>query len=135
MSDQVEKRLVELLGHPRHSPYGNPIPGLEELGDTPIEEEFLDGVVSLVVFARAAAASEEPGTDGPLDATVKRLGEPLQTDIELLARLKTAGIVPDAHVRVERGQGIVTVGVPGADVVLDLPDDVARHVFVVNPLG
>ncbi len=133
MSDQVEKRIVDLLDHPRHSPYGNPIPGLEELGDAPIEEEFLDGVVSLVVFARAAAVSDQPGTDGPLAATVKRLGEPLQTDIDLLARLKAAGIVPDASIQVERGQGIVTVGVPGADVVLDLPDDVARHVFVVSP--
>ena len=27
MSDQVEQRLVELLGHPQLSPYGNPIPG------------------------------------------------------------------------------------------------------------
>src|SRR5690606_18983230 len=31
MSEQVEKRLLELLDHPTHSPYGNPIPGLEQL--------------------------------------------------------------------------------------------------------
>jgi DtxR family transcriptional regulator, Mn-dependent transcriptional regulator len=31
MSDGVERRLVEILGHPTHSPYGNPIPGLSEL--------------------------------------------------------------------------------------------------------
>ena len=32
MSELVERRLIELLGHPTESPYGNPIPGLELLG-------------------------------------------------------------------------------------------------------
>ena len=35
MSESVERRLLELLGHPTVSPYGNPIPGLAELGDAP----------------------------------------------------------------------------------------------------
>ena len=34
MSETVERRLVELLDHPTESPYGNPIPGLDELGET-----------------------------------------------------------------------------------------------------
>ena len=34
MSETVERRLVELLDHPTESPYGNPIPGLAELGET-----------------------------------------------------------------------------------------------------
>ena len=33
MSETVERRLVELLDHPTESPYGNPIPGLDELGE------------------------------------------------------------------------------------------------------
>src|SRR6187402_2183243 len=35
MSDRVERRLIEMLGSPKRSPYGNPIPGLEELGEAP----------------------------------------------------------------------------------------------------
>jgi DtxR family Mn-dependent transcriptional regulator len=35
MSEAVERRVVELLRHPTESPYGNPIPGLEELGEQP----------------------------------------------------------------------------------------------------
>jgi DtxR family Mn-dependent transcriptional regulator len=31
ISESVERRLVELLGHPDHCPHGNPIPGLDEL--------------------------------------------------------------------------------------------------------
>ncbi len=33
MSEQVEQRLIALLGHPQTSPYGNPIPGLDHLGE------------------------------------------------------------------------------------------------------
>src|SRR5690554_1658114 len=47
MSEQVERRLVELLGHPTESPYGNPIPGLDQLGDVPAAD-FERGVVGLV---------------------------------------------------------------------------------------
>lgn len=133
MSDRVERRLVELLDHPHHSPYGNPIPGLAELGEDGDVEGFLDGVVSLISYARAAAVSEGTPADVTVDAVVARLGEPLQTDTELLGRLSSAGVLPGARITVERGQGIVTVGAPGADIVLDLPDDVARHVFVVQP--
>lgn len=32
MSEAVERRVLELLRHPTESPYGNPIPGLEEAG-------------------------------------------------------------------------------------------------------
>src|SRR3954453_9351376 len=35
MSETVERRLLEVLGHPTQSPYGNPIPGLGELGESP----------------------------------------------------------------------------------------------------
>src|SRR3954465_7846789 len=57
MSETVEKRLLELLGHPTQSPYGNPIPGLDELGSENRGEEFMDGVEPL-----SKAASTEKGT-------------------------------------------------------------------------
>ena len=47
MSEAVERRLLELLDHPTESPYGNPIPGLGELGEAKVGEEFMDGVESL----------------------------------------------------------------------------------------
>src|SRR3978361_1482186 len=33
MSEAVERKLGALLGHPTTSPYGNPIPGLDKLGE------------------------------------------------------------------------------------------------------
>ena len=42
MSEAVERRVLELLRHPTESPYGNPIPGLEELGEKAEADPFLD---------------------------------------------------------------------------------------------
>ena len=126
MSDRVEKRLLDLLDHPHHSPYGNPIPGLGELGEERPDEQFLHGVLPL--------RSVAPLGGEQTTAVVERLGEPLQTDIELLARLAGAGVRPGQTITVERGAGVLTVGAPGADVVLDLPDEVARHIFVAAPV-
>lgn len=123
MSERVEKRLVELLGHPTESPYGTPIPGLTELGEIGPAERFLDGVVSLIDAVR-------PGE--VVTAEVRRLGEPIQVDVELLARLSQAGVLPGRSVRIEGTSDVVSVGAEGAEVVLDLPDDVARHIFVVG---
>jgi len=123
MSERVETRLLNLLDHPHHSPYGNPIPGLAELGDTSRPETFLDGVVGLAQIA--------PVNGGSVRAVVARLGEPLQTDPELLVRLAAAGVTPGAEIAVERGAGVLTVGSPGAEILLDLPDELARHIFVL----
>ncbi len=122
MSERVERRLAGLLDHPHFDPYGNPIPGLDEIGEERTPVGFLDGVESLVAVAAAAG--------GPTTGVVARLGEPIQTDVDLLARLAQAGVRPGQEVTVEKGAGVVTVGAPGAETVLDLPQEVARHVFL-----
>lgn len=121
MSERVEKRLAALLDHPHFDPYGNPIPGLSELGEETTRVAFLDGVVPLVADGRAVP-------DGKV--TVVRIAEPLQVDVELLTRLAEVGVQPGGELVVERGDGLMTVGAPGAESVLDLPDEVARHIFV-----
>ena len=125
MSDRVEKRLAELLGHPHFSPYGNPIPGLSELGEEPTHEDFLQGVVPLLDVARPAQ-----GTTEVVRADVKRLGEPLQPDVELLARLAEAGILPGTTVEAQWDGGMLSVRGGDAEKPLALADDVTRHVFV-----
>lgn len=119
MSDRVERRLVELLDQPKHSPYGNPIPGLEELGVDREAELFLDGVQSVAALVGPAVAG-----------VVRRLGEPVQTDVELLAQLEGAGIVPGAAVTVTPGPREVVLRADGALTELELPDEIARHIFV-----
>ena len=56
MSETVERRLLELLDHPTESPYGNPIPGLDELGEDGGGEDFMADVEPLSDAAGSAEA-------------------------------------------------------------------------------
>ncbi len=130
MSERVEQRLVEILDHPHFSPYGNPIPGLDDLGAAVpghLVEGFLDGVLALPDLP-----SLRDGSAPAARVVVKRLGEPLQTDIELLSRFAAAGVVPGATVEVTAADGMLSVAVPGGTTILDLPEELARHVFVAS---
>ena len=121
MSEQVERRLLEMLGHPTESPYGNPIPGLEELGD-PAAPAFMDGVVNLVTVA---AQSQDATT-----AVIRRLGEPVQFEPELLQQLQDAGVMPGATATISSAGSYVLVQVDGFGEGLELPNEVAVHIFV-----
>ena len=123
MSEQVERRLVELLDHPTESPYGNPIPGLDQLGDVPALT-FESGVVGLVRKLNAAGE--------PITGTIRRLAEPAQVDPELLQQLKGAGVLPGAHGSYRYNEGYVLVEMDGADEGLELPVEVAGHIFLVD---
>lgn len=120
MSEQVERRLLEILDHPTESPYGNPIPALDELGDVPAGR-FLDGVVSIVECTR--------GRDEAVRGVIRRLGEPVQFEPELLAQLRDGGILPGAEAELAAAGSHVRVHVAGRD-ALELPPEVAQHVYV-----
>ena len=123
MSEQVERRLVELLGHPTESHSGNPIPGLAQLGDVPAKG-FEQGVVGLVRRLNEAG--------GPITGTVRRLAEPVQVDPELLQQLKAAGVMPGASGDYRYSEGYVLVQMDGNDEGLELPVEVASHIFLVD---
>ena len=123
MSEQVERRLVELLGHPTESPYGNPIPGLAQLGDVPAKN-FEQGVIGLVRRLNEEGA--------PITGTVRRLAEPVQVDPELLQQLKAAGVMPGASGDYRYSEGYVLVQMDGNDEGLELPVEVASHIFLVD---
>ncbi|WP_210507146.1 metal-dependent transcriptional regulator [Naasia sp. SYSU D00057] len=120
MSEQVEQKLIDMLGNPTESPYGNPIPSLDDVDKSP-SLAFLDGVQNIVDFARAGGGTQ---------AVVRRLGEPVQFDPELLLRLKQAGILPGATATVEPAGHYVRVRGDGAEQALELPVEVAVHIFV-----
>ena len=121
MSEQVERRILELLEHPTHSPYGNPIPGLHDLGDHETAR-FSDGVVNIVNYTLGAV--------GPISGVIRRLGEPVQYESELLEQLRTAGVMPGARASFTRVGSFVRVEVDGVADGIDLPNEVAQHVYV-----
>ncbi|MER7908600.1 MULTISPECIES: metal-dependent transcriptional regulator [unclassified Streptomyces] len=121
MSEAVERRVLELLRHPTESPYGNPIPGLEELGEKAEAEAFLDD--SMVSLADLDAS-------GGKTVVVRRIGEPIQTDAQLMYTLRRAGVQPGSVVSVSESAGGVLVGSSGEAAELDA--EVAAHVFVAK---
>ncbi|MDQ1287550.1 MAG: DtxR family transcriptional regulator, Mn-dependent transcriptional regulator [Actinomycetota bacterium] len=124
ISERVERKIVALLADPRESPYGNPIPGLDELGGPPLcIDDFRRGVSSLTAALRGTAPD-----DGPRRFVLRRLGEPVQTDTELMSRLAAAGIRPASGVSAVSWADTVSVRADGESV--ELPRAVAAHVFV-----
>lgn len=118
MSEEVERRLVEVLNHPTTSPYGNPIPGLDELGVAP----------SASADEKLVRLSDLP-TGQSVAVVVRRLSEHIQTDPEIINQLREAGVVPDARVTVETKPGAVIILVPGHE-GYELSDEMAHAVQV-----
>jgi DtxR family Mn-dependent transcriptional regulator len=118
MSEQVERRLVEVLNHPTTSPYGNPIPGLEELG---LEENF-------TTPERLVRLTEIPN-GAPTAVVVRRFAEYVQSEPDVIASLREAGVVPDARVTVETKPGSVAITVPGHS-AYELSEEMAHAVQV-----
>ena len=116
VSPAVEQRLVVLLGDPRTSPYGNPIP---ETGDS--------GAAALHAFREGNRPLTELVTDERLTVIIRRIGEHLQQESELGALLGL-GVTPGAEVS-------VTATPLGVEITTDkgqtvLPEVVAEHLFV-----
>jgi DtxR family Mn-dependent transcriptional regulator len=118
MSEAVERKLLALLGNPTVSPFGNPIPGLEELhgGESPGGETAAvrEG---LALLSTVAAEDARP-------VVVRRISEQLQEQTELLKALAENGVRPGAAMKARAVDGGVS---------LDgyvLPAGVAEYLFV-----
>ena len=96
MSDAVERKLVQLLDNPTISPYGNPIPGLDELAQ-PLAERGTTVPPSLEIGLQRLDELARRG-GGPVE--VRRIAEHVQVDADLMAELKAAGVVPGNTVEV-----------------------------------
>ena len=127
ISENVERRVLEMLDYPVVCPHGNLIPGLLEL-DLP------EHARQRVLAATAEAGETMSGTVSavPVRVVVQRISEQLQSDLVLMLKLRRAGIQPGREVILMAGEHGVRVT---ADQSLDngsleLPDQIASHVFV-----
>jgi DtxR family Mn-dependent transcriptional regulator len=96
MSESVERRLVEILGSPTTSPFGNPIPGLGELLGARAERPATE----LPGQSLAVAAHDEVRA-----MTVVRIAETLQADEATMGALRTMGAMPGSPVAVSLTAG------------------------------
>lgn len=113
MSDDVEARLVELLGDPSTCPHGNPIPGSANRASLPSPQ------------VRLAEA-----TPGQI-VRFERLTEAVEQDSASLRYLDDAGFIPGATATVttRSPDGTLMLDVDGR--MLALSHDLCQRLFVV----
>jgi DtxR family Mn-dependent transcriptional regulator len=99
ISDDVEERLVVLLGNPTTCPHGNPIPGVEPDGP-----------------AQRRLAEAQPGERIRLE----RITESVEHDAASLSYLGDHGLTPGTTARIEERapDGTLTLAVDGETVAL-----------------
>lgn len=117
MSEAVERKLVTLLDNPTTSPYGNPIPGLDELTSSTDAAMATRAMSAPPVLEVGLQRLDEFARRGGGPVEVRRIAEHVQVDADLMSDLKTAGIVPGQDVDVEaisRFGDAVTVASHGA---------------------
>jgi DtxR family Mn-dependent transcriptional regulator len=110
ISDDVEARLVEVLGNPSTCPHGNPIPG------SGVEPE-----------PATVLADAHPGDR----IRLARVTEIVEFDLDALVYLDEHGFVPgsEAVVAVKGPDGTLVLEVGGGTVVLGTP--LASQLYVV----
>lgn len=112
ISDAVERRLIDLLGAPTTCPHGNPIPGLggERAGPR------------LVTMAEAAKVG--------CRATITRISEHLQGDVNAMRFLHEHGLKPGATIVLNVSDGRVLADIDEETVKVDAA---AAHQIYVTP--
>ncbi len=127
MSDRVERKIIALLQYFDSSPYGNPIPGLDELGVTEAE------VIRAGLVPLADVATSETHV-----VVLRQIAEAAQDDEDALSLLERAGVVPGARIYVRADpadpkQTLVRAVGAGERESISLPREMAQHVYVSVP--
>ncbi len=126
MSDDVERRLLVILGHPTTSPFGNPIPALDEL-----EPGFHGPEPQSAPLSLLEAAEDNVGY-----VVVRRIEETAQADGSVLTSFRRAGVMVGAVVKCRRSDDQVLIGSGGE--YTEVSAEAAAHVWVQptrNPQG
>lgn len=115
ISDEVERRLVELLGRPTTCPHGNPIPG------------------SATTFVAATALSEVKKGDR---VRLERVTEQVEIDTDSLAYLSEHGFIPGqlATVASRAPDGTLTLTLDKDGGTMALGPSLAQQLFVSTEL-
>jgi DtxR family Mn-dependent transcriptional regulator len=121
MSEQVERKILGLIKTSEVSPYGNPIPGLQELG---VEISAKQTRPNISLPSKLAELGKATGL------VINRIGEPIQIDADFLSDLRELGLVPGARVNASHIDGRVFLVLEGQENGLALDHDLAAHIFV-----
>lgn len=121
MSEEVERRMLKVLDDPTRSPFGNPIPALDELGYTEPTEKDLGTRASDLTLSE------------PTRVEVVQINEILQLDSEHYSSICRFGIERGAEVTLERtDNGSISVVTDSGSRVYLAPE--LAHALRVSPL-
>jgi DtxR family transcriptional regulator, Mn-dependent transcriptional regulator len=129
ISENVERRLVQLLDYPVSCPHGNIIPGLDELGVPAGTRQRAEAAGQQQAEAMTTVAARLAAP-----VTVRRISEQVQSDPSLMLKLKRIGIQPGREVTLavsDDGVQVTSEDRVGS-VTAELPRLVASHVFVTR---
>ncbi len=124
ISEDVERKLVDLLHAPTESPYGNPIPGLQELGVVNPPAMFRDGNEQLDQVVAS-------GGDDRIRVVIQRISEEIQKDVQMMGTLREAGVQPGVSVLAEAGGLGVRLSADGSP-ACEIDREAATHLFVTR---
>lgn len=99
MGDEVEVRLVKVLSEYSTSPFGNPIPGLDELMESipePERAEMLEKVNTLQDGTSQRASDIEPPE--PIQVKILSINEIIQVEHKLMAKFHALDMRPGSVV-------------------------------------
>lgn len=118
MSEDVERQLIKVLDDPTRSPFGNPIPALDELGYEEPAEDDLGVRVS------------ELDLSEPVRVEVVQINEILQLDSEHYSSICRFGINRGVHVTIERTDNGTIAVTTEADSQITLAPELAHALRV-----
>ncbi|HIW92461.1 MAG TPA: metal-dependent regulator [Candidatus Corynebacterium avicola] len=118
MGLEVEKRLLSVLEDHGTSPFGNPVPGLDKLGE--------------------AAAADQEGShraadvdlSAPTKATIVSLNEIVQVERKVISQLGSNGILPGVTVTIQDTPEGLNITTEDGSVVV-VPEDLGHAIRIV----
>jgi DtxR family transcriptional regulator, Mn-dependent transcriptional regulator len=111
ISEDVEERLVIILGNPKTCPHGNPIPGSDAAPSAVLQRPL---------------AEIDPGTMVRLE----RISEDIEIDMGSLVYLDEHGFIPGATARVSSRAPDGTLLLEVGESTVALGSDISRRLFV-----
>lgn len=124
IGDSAEARLIDVLGNPTHSPYGNPIP---KPGAVRWPPRNPPGAATLLDLAATASR--------PTVGRILWITERAQCDASTLAMLFRHGVVPNATGTFDICAPFVRLDLDSRSRTVDLPHAVAARIFAVPVRG
>lgn len=129
MGDEVELRLIEVLNEFTTSPFGNPIPGLEELVKDGSDEQR--EAVQKALAARGDSKVYR-ATDfedyGPVKVRLVSINEIIQVEHKVVAKFAKYGVRLGDEVTIEVNDDATTI--TNANGTFEVPDEIAHAISV-----